>query len=265
MCEGHGLEQSDCESVQCCTWQGESCRGDDTRCSEPVFVVSEGPCTISDGLCLESPSYGSGQTCTIDITYGGWLYVETFDTEADRDVLTVGGTQFSGTGDALDGIAVSAALGAIQWVSDNSSISQGFRICLDLAPCTACSDLDSDSDSDTDFNIMLPCITECHALTSVLPILELDYPRSATPEQLAQTCEALDSQGAQDCFHRCPQSLQEELPLLVAYLCRCAWPRLTRKPINWLLDVLLNGCWVGAATCPSGSVPATTCREPRPS
>jgi hypothetical protein len=46
---------------------------------------------------------------------------------------------------------------------------------------------------------------------------------------------------------------------------RCAWPRLTRNPINWLLDVLLIGWWVGAATCPSGSVPATTCREPRPS
>ena len=135
MCEGDAFGQTQCESMHCCTWDGATCTGDDTQCSAPAFVVSDGPCTVNGDFCLESPNFpsnhGSGHTCTVDVTYDGWLYVEAFDMGTSSDKLTVDGTQYSGTGDGLDGMTVSAATGAIQW--ESSSGSEGFKVCFDLA------------------------------------------------------------------------------------------------------------------------------------
>jgi hypothetical protein len=47
----------------------------------------------------------------------------------------------------------------------------------------------------------------------------IEDPSSADAMELARTCEALNSQEAQECFRRCPQDVARDIPMRVAEVC----------------------------------------------
>ena len=85
------------------------------------FVVNR---TAANDYSWVLGDYGNGQTCTIHITGSLDLSIETFDTEASYDTLTIGGQVYSGD------IGPPSAIysGDIVWRSDSSLVRAGWKI-----------------------------------------------------------------------------------------------------------------------------------------
>lgn len=96
--------------------------------------ASSGPCT-TNGNCVQSPNfpaaYGNSENCVITVGSSGALTVDHFSTEAGYDKLTVGSSQYHGSNTPA-GVHVSSG-DTIQWVSDGSQTSSGWKICLPAA------------------------------------------------------------------------------------------------------------------------------------
>jgi hypothetical protein len=96
-----------------------------------VFQVTQGPCA-TDGNCFTSANYpsnyGNFELCTIVVDTNETLWVQSFATEEDYDVLTVDGVDYSGSGDGLDGLVVRAG-DIITWCSDSNVNFAGFSVC----------------------------------------------------------------------------------------------------------------------------------------
>merc|ERR1719277_2689308 len=85
------------------------------------------------GNCIQSnnhpANYGDNEECTIS----AWevdLTVEAFSTESGYDILTMGGTGYSGT----SGPAGGEFSGVISWASDYSVQSSGWKLCSGSSP-----------------------------------------------------------------------------------------------------------------------------------
>ena len=106
------------------------CAAFTTFCFTGLFTTT-GDCSVT-GDCFRSPNYpshyGDSQSCTITVHSGGILSVSAFDTEKNYDKLTVNGVVYSGSS-GPSGVSVSAGA-TITWLSDSSSTSSGFEICL---------------------------------------------------------------------------------------------------------------------------------------
>ena len=91
------------------------------------WSVSGSGCEMS-GNCVSSsnhPSnYGNSDSCTISLVEVP-LTFESFSTERSYDILTVGGTQYSGTSGPSDG----TYSGSIEWSSDSSVVTSGWKLC----------------------------------------------------------------------------------------------------------------------------------------
>jgi len=91
------------------------------------WSVSGSGCSMS-GNCVSSsnhPSdYGNNEECTISL-YEVALTFDAFNTERNYDILTVGGTGFSGT----DGPSAGTYSGVISWSSDFSVVNSGWTLC----------------------------------------------------------------------------------------------------------------------------------------
>jgi len=91
------------------------------------WSVSGSGCSMS-GNCVSSsnhPSeYGNNEECTISL-YEVALTFDAFSTERNYDILTVGGTGFSGT----DGPSAGTYSGVISWSSDFSVVNSGWTLC----------------------------------------------------------------------------------------------------------------------------------------
>uniref|UniRef100_A0A7S1S1Z8 CUB domain-containing protein n=1 Tax=Alexandrium catenella TaxID=2925 RepID=A0A7S1S1Z8_ALECA len=91
----------------------------------------EGNCTAADG-CMLSPNYpnlyGNEEHCVFNVSDGNQLplSVRDFSTETQLDILTVNGESFSGI-DGPDGVIPK---GQIEWSSDASVRSGGWKVCL---------------------------------------------------------------------------------------------------------------------------------------
>merc|ERR1719203_1419671 len=85
------------------------------------------------GNCIQSSNhpadYGMNEQCTIN-AYEVDLTVEAFSTESGYDILTMGGTRYSGT----SGPAGGAFSGVISWASDYSVVSSGWKLCHGSSP-----------------------------------------------------------------------------------------------------------------------------------
>ena len=76
--------------------------------------MSSGPCTVTGaGACFRSPNYpndyGASEDCAVSVSGAGVVRATAFATESGLDYVTIGGTQYGGTGQVLatTGIAVS--------------------------------------------------------------------------------------------------------------------------------------------------------------
>merc|ERR1719433_2089593 len=82
-----------------------------------------------DGDCISSlnhpANYGNGEACTVQLYGDVSLRFEAFNTEARYDILTVGGTGYSGT----SGPASGSYSGRISWASDYSVVRSGWKVC----------------------------------------------------------------------------------------------------------------------------------------
>ena len=91
------------------------------------WSVSGSGCSMS-GDCVSSsnhPSdYGNNQECTISL-YEVALTFDAFSTERNYDILTVGGTGYSGTA----GPSAGTYSGVISWSSDFSVVNSGWTLC----------------------------------------------------------------------------------------------------------------------------------------
>ena len=92
----------------------------------------EGACNATAEGCITSPNwpakYGDGESCTIVVATDVSLRVQSFDTEAIFDVLSVDGVQYSGSGQGPEGQVVHAGQ-VISWVSDTLVYHDGWHIC----------------------------------------------------------------------------------------------------------------------------------------
>jgi len=81
------------------------------------------------GNCISSnnhPSnYGNGEQCSIRLTGSIAITVEAFNTESGYDMLTMGGSSYSGT----SGPASGSYTGVISWESDYSVTKSGWKLC----------------------------------------------------------------------------------------------------------------------------------------
>ena len=86
---------------------------------------------IGDEQCISSNihpgSYGNNEECTVEMT-DIVVRVAAFNTEARYDFLTVGGVRYSGSSGPSGG----RYTGAIQWSSDYSVVTSGWRLCFDV-------------------------------------------------------------------------------------------------------------------------------------
>merc|ERR1719282_2182487 len=93
-----------------------------------TWEVTSGTGCTKVGNCIQSSnhpaSYGNDEECTIN-AYEVDLTVEAFSTESGYDILTVGGTRYSGTSGPPSG----SFSGAISWSSDYSVGSSGWKLC----------------------------------------------------------------------------------------------------------------------------------------
>lgn len=102
-----------------------------TTPSPGAFVVRSGACVV-DGACVMSPGfpgyYPNGAGCAVVAERDGVLDVQHFDTQPERDVLTLHNVSFSG----LDGPnRQQVATGdVLSWVSDAVESASGWRLCL---------------------------------------------------------------------------------------------------------------------------------------
>jgi hypothetical protein len=94
--------------------------------------VLEGSCAATADGCITSPSwplkYGDGEKCTIVVGTDVSLMVQSFDTEATFDVLSVDGVGYSGSGEGLEGLVVHAGQ-VLSWMSDSLVYHNGWHIC----------------------------------------------------------------------------------------------------------------------------------------
>lgn len=98
------------------------------------FIIVSGPCLIED-RCFLSPnfpaSYGNSQSCIIAATGKFPLVLSAFGTEmsfsCELDFLVVGSMKYCGN-TGPNGVTVTPNI-PIAWVSDSSTISNGFKIC----------------------------------------------------------------------------------------------------------------------------------------
>lgn len=92
-------------------------------------VSSEaGHCVASDGF-TRSRKYGRNDYCTITVTPGYWLHVQSFHTES-VDTLTVNGVEYSGD-NPLDLYNVTMVHdGSITWDTDSSVQYAGWELCF---------------------------------------------------------------------------------------------------------------------------------------
>merc|ERR1719277_1072839 len=85
------------------------------------------------GNCIQSnnhpASYGNDEACTIN-AYEVDLVVDAFSTESGYDILTMGGTAYSGS----SGPASGSFSGTISWTSDYSVVSSGWKLCSGASP-----------------------------------------------------------------------------------------------------------------------------------
>ena len=91
------------------------------------WSISGSGCSASDGCITSSnhpASYGNNEECTVTLTQVD-VRVDAFDTEANYDFLTVGGTRYSGS----SGPASGTYSGFIQWTSDFSVVTSGWKLC----------------------------------------------------------------------------------------------------------------------------------------
>jgi len=93
-----------------------------------TWTISGSGCSMS-GDCISSlnhPSnYGNNQECTVTMTGNMALRVEAFNTESRYDILTLGGSSYSGSSGPSSG----TYSGTIGWASDYSVVTSGWRIC----------------------------------------------------------------------------------------------------------------------------------------
>jgi len=98
-----------------------------------TWEVTSGAGCTKTGNCIQSNNhpadYGSNEECTIN-AYEVDLTVEAFSTESGYDILTMGGTRYSGT----SGPAGGAFSGVISWASDYSVVSSGWKLCHGSSP-----------------------------------------------------------------------------------------------------------------------------------
>jgi hypothetical protein len=100
-----------------------------------VFSMSGGLCTVTASGCVTSPdiggSYANGRSCVIRVNTetAGPLTVQSFDTEADFDVLVVNGIRFSGGNAAKDLLEGTVPFEDIVWFSDGMTQGGGWEIC----------------------------------------------------------------------------------------------------------------------------------------
>jgi len=82
-----------------------------------------------EGDCISSlnhpASYGNGEACNVQLYGDISLRFEAFNTEARYDILTVGGTGYSGT----SGPASGSYSGRLSWASDYSVVRTGWKVC----------------------------------------------------------------------------------------------------------------------------------------
>lgn len=94
----------------------------------PGCTVVSGPCK-SSGACCESPNhpstYGDNQKC--ELRMSSITSVPVFNTEAQYDIMTVGGKQYSGVAKPSTGTL--SGNGIVQWTSDSSQGATGWKIC----------------------------------------------------------------------------------------------------------------------------------------
>jgi len=91
-------------------------------------VISGSGCEMN-GNCIQSlnyPSnYGNNQQCSIELSGAIPVSVIAFDTETSYDILSVGGSPYSGTSGPSNG----AYSGTITWSSDSSITRSGWKLC----------------------------------------------------------------------------------------------------------------------------------------
>lgn len=148
--------QNDCTTYCCnpdsdplgswCYVESENCQGDSWGyCageggSAPAasgWEVVSGPCAIDNAGCASSPNYpnnyANGVGCSIDAGADSEsIFVEHFKTEANYDILTINGVEYSGT-DAGAPHNIRAS-GVITWVADSSVNDDGWRLCPNGQP-----------------------------------------------------------------------------------------------------------------------------------
>jgi len=82
------------------------------------------------GNCIQSknhPSnYGNSESCNVELYGDVPLRMEAFNTESRYDILTVGGTGYSGSSGPSNG----AYSGSIAWNTDSSVTASGWKLCL---------------------------------------------------------------------------------------------------------------------------------------
>jgi len=92
------------------------------------WVIDGSGCEMS-GNCIQSNNhpgnYGNGEQCSIQLYGSIAITVEAFNTESGYDMLTMGGTRYSGTSGPSSG----SYTGAISWSSDYSVTKSGWKLC----------------------------------------------------------------------------------------------------------------------------------------
>eukprot|EP00976_Prorocentrum_cordatum_P116078 1196111-Prorocentrum_minimum.AAC.2 len=99
-----------------------------------AILVTDGPCTVYNigaTFCFRSynypADYGNLERCAFQATCDVVLSVTAFSTEADLDMLSVNGVQYSGT-TGPEGVIVRAGL-YMTWTTDLTRKDTGFEIC----------------------------------------------------------------------------------------------------------------------------------------
>jgi len=93
-----------------------------------TWELSGSGCAM-DGDCIQStnhPSnYGNSESCSVEIFGSVSLTFDAFNTESRYDILTVGGTSYSGSSGPSNG----AYSGIITWATDSSVTASGWKLC----------------------------------------------------------------------------------------------------------------------------------------
>ena len=99
-----------------------------------AFTVIRGNCTTDAAGCFASPNYpaayGLGEDCELLADTAGTLSAQSFETEDEYDVLTIGASAFSGDL-GPDEFTVSAG-DTVTFTSDAVVVRGGFRVCYQL-------------------------------------------------------------------------------------------------------------------------------------